>query len=187
MRNQGHDGSPQVDPEHADTGQTGHQTGHGSLRRRLRRVLGDGLKGLAHGVLADEIDRLIDEREQAAEAVRSAIAYRDEPPWGDLDPGIVDTVRVLWGAGFITTDSGDGRTKLLAGENDGSILPVPHVACRCDPKHLLDETDRAVAVLRAAGYHLHPTEGWHVEGTYDGGSALVMAYGPEPPHVVEGA
>lgn len=122
----------------------------------------------------------------AAEAVRAAIANRDEPPWSDLDPGIVDTVRVLWSAGFITTDSGDGRTKLLEGENDGSILPVPHVACRVDPQHLLDETDRAVAVLRAAGYHLHPIEGWHVEGTYNDGSAMVMAYGPEPPHLVEG-
>ena len=67
MRDHDHHGSGQVGAEHVDAGQTGHETGHGSLGRRLRRVLSDGLKGLAHGVLADEIDRLIDEREQAAE------------------------------------------------------------------------------------------------------------------------
>lgn len=71
MRNQGRSGSSQVDPNHGETGQTGHGTGHGSLRRLLRRVLGDGLKGLAHGVLADEIDRLIAQRDQRCAEART--------------------------------------------------------------------------------------------------------------------
>lgn len=54
MRDHDHHGSGQDGVKHADAGQTGHETGHGSLRGRLRRVLSDGLKGLAHGVLADD-------------------------------------------------------------------------------------------------------------------------------------
>ena len=34
---------------------------------------------------------------------------RSEPPWQYLDPGIRAAVRVLWDAGFATTDSGDGE------------------------------------------------------------------------------
>lgn len=54
-----------------------------------------------------------------------------EPPWADLDPGIVGVVRSLWNEGFWTTDSGDGRHKLeTLGYDDESITHFPHVVVR---------------------------------------------------------
>lgn len=76
-----------------------------------------------------------------------------EPPWDDLDPGIVELVRLMWDAGFTPTDSGDGVSKVggsMDGD-DGCVIPRPHVALSVDRLDLLVETDRAIAVLEASG------------------------------------
>jgi len=105
------------------------------------------------------------------------------PPWDDLDPGIVDLVRLLWDAGFTPTDSGDGVSKVggsMDGD-DGCVIPRPHVALSVDRLDLLVETDRAISVLEASGRPIDPLTAWHVEGTYAGGDdALIMVWGPEP-------
>lgn len=103
---------------------------------------------------------------------------RTEPPWVELDPGIVETVRLLWDAGFQPTDSGDGMSKVGSGME--GVLPMPHVAIRVRrPIDLVGETTRAIEVLRNAGYDLDPIAGWRVEGSFDGEVAIVMVYGPE--------
>lgn len=105
---------------------------------------------------------------------------RVEPPWSALDPSIEQMVRMFWDAGFQPTDSGDGVTK-RGGEmdQDGAVFHRPHVAMRVAPDALIAETDRAIAVLEAAGYVVDSLTGWHVEGVYSGGVGLVMVIGPD--------
>lgn len=45
------------------------------------------------------------------------------------DPGIRSTLEWLWAHNYITSDSGDGRTKLEPGSgyDPADIIPVPHV------------------------------------------------------------
>lgn len=102
---------------------------------------------------------------------------RREPPWADLDAGILSTVRLLWDAGFQPTDSGDGISKRDSGME--GVLSMPHVVLTVQVDELIAQTDAVAATLRAAGYNLNALTGWHVEGTYSGGVALVIAYGPE--------
>jgi hypothetical protein len=45
----------------------------------------------------------------------------------------VSWVKALWDAGFTTTDSGDGVSKIRADEHDPDILDVPHVYCCLRP------------------------------------------------------
>lgn len=104
---------------------------------------------------------------------------RAEPPWDDLDPGIRSVVRMLWEAGFAPTDSGDGVSKRGSGME--GVLPMPHVVVQVDdPGEFITTTDAVTAQLADAGFDMDPRFGWHVEGTYSQGSALVIAYGPEP-------
>jgi hypothetical protein len=107
------------------------------------------------------------------------MSERSEPPWDELDPGIVGVVRMLFDAGFATTDSGDGVSKRGSGME--GVLPMPHVVVRVDdPSELVAVTDSVMAHLADAGFDMDPLFGWHVEGTYSGGVALVLASGPEP-------
>ncbi len=39
----------------------------------------------------------------------------NEPPWAEIDPGIVDAVSALYDAGISTTDSGDGSKAATMG------------------------------------------------------------------------
>ena len=104
---------------------------------------------------------------------------RIEPPWDELDPGIADMVRLLWDAGFQTTDSGDGVSKIGGPMDDGCIVPAPHVSIGVDRDGLFAETDRVIAVINASGRLVDPVGGWHVEGTYTGdGVTMIMVYGP---------
>ena len=63
-----------------------------------------------------------------------------------LDPGIRETVRRLRAAGFGTTDSGDGVTKL---PDAAEVLAFPHVTIRCDLTRLVEETRRLHNLLTA--------------------------------------
>jgi hypothetical protein len=73
-----------------------------------------------------------------------------------LDPGIRDVVIRLNAAGFTTTDSGDGCSKVAA-IDAGEALPFRHVACVVSREALFSEADRLLAVLGA---------GWTVEASY---------------------
>ena len=110
MRDHDHHGSGQVGAEHADAGQTGHETGHGSLRGRLRRVLSDGLKGLAHGVLADEIDRLAAQRDQWCAEAKSR-ARRD-----GMKRAYVDGIMAELQAAVVERDTLQAEVERLRGQ-----------------------------------------------------------------------
>lgn len=76
-----------------------------------------------------------------------------------LDPGITRTVVWLRGHGFMTTDSGDGKTKFEKGwtEDDG-VLPYPHVAINVSPENLIAETRRLKMLLESEhGIIVEPT------------------------------
>lgn len=88
---------------------------------------------------------------------------RTEPPWDDLDPGIRDTVRALWDAGYEPTDSGDGSK---AGTMECAI-EVAHVFMRCDPADL----------VRRAGELLILVSDWPESGDYNG-NRVEASYSP---------
>lgn len=69
-----------------------------------------------------------------------------EPPWDDLDDGIRATVRALWDAGFVTTDSGDGE---LAGEKADMTCAseFAHVYMVCPAAALVAEADRLARLV----------------------------------------
>ena len=102
---------------------------------------------------------------------------RTEPPWDELDPGVLDVVRMFWGAGFAPTDSGDGVSKPTGGR--WMNLPFPHVFMVVETDRLIGETDRAISLLASAGYELDPLKGWSVEGVYDGRLSTIFARGPD--------
>lgn len=68
-----------------------------------------------------------------------------------LDPGINRTVHFLIGAGFKTTDSGDGKTKLAEGWSPDEARDVPHVTMVCDPSDLTATCDLLRSVLETQG------------------------------------
>lgn len=72
-----------------------------------------------------------------------------------LDPGIVDTVRLLRDEGFNTTDSGDGVSKPPEGRTFGDLA---HVVCVVRWREdMLAEADRLHVLLG---------DTWHVEANY---------------------
>lgn len=97
-----------------------------------------------------------------------------EIDYSGLDPGIRETVRRLRAAGFETTDSGDGRSKLSAGYDADEILPYPHVVIHAAPDDLVCETRRLRDELVAAGIlvaALAPDgAGASIQASYDPGN-----------------
>lgn len=85
----------------------------------------------------------------------------DDFPYYELDPGIVDVVRLLREAQFDTCDSGDGITKISAGwEPYECALPYPHVVCRSSEDMMFVDARRMYALLRVVD------ERWSVQGDY---------------------
>jgi hypothetical protein len=74
--------------------------------------------------------------------------------YGDLDPGIRAEVEVLRNAGFRTTDSGDGVSKIGKME---CVLPFKHVVAMTSPDSMVLDAEAARELLG---------EGWVVEATY---------------------
>ncbi len=69
----------------------------------------------------------------------------------DVDPGIARVVAWLRDAGFDTTDSGDGVTKIAQGftpEDDG-VLETAHVHMTVPPGQLITQADRLALLVRA--------------------------------------
>lgn len=101
-----------------------------------------------------------------------------EPPWDELDPGIRETVRMCWEAGFHTVDSGDGSK---ADTIEGA-LAVPHVVMRCPPEILLRESRRLHALAVERGTASAIPNAPLVEATYspDDDVGLLTLYGRLP-------
>lgn len=117
-------------------------------------------------------------REDGAEVTRRD--DREEPAWEELDPGISEAVRLLWDAGFQTTDSGDGSK---AGSQEGA-LPYPHVFAVVEPARMAAEADRARGVPWGVLGLGEP----EVEATYspdDGVAVLAVSWPPPPPEEPE--
>lgn len=76
-----------------------------------------------------------------------------EVPYDDLDPGIRAIVRSLNEAGLVTTDSGDGVSKLAPGKPEPCcpVNPFPHVCLRLTLDELPTALERVQAVLDAHG------------------------------------
>lgn len=103
-----------------------------------------------------------------------------------LDPGIRETVRFFHEHDFITCDSGDGVSKLEAGEmmddDYSSFMDVPHVVIVAAPFALVDVADRVATVLSKVGIKLTPAT---PEGMDDGSQVVVEAsYSPNDGHAV---
>lgn len=79
-----------------------------------------------------------------------------EVPYEDMDPGIRQTVRWLNNNGFITTDSGDGKTKYADGEEPCCAMPFPNVAIQTKPEALAADCDRLADLLREKGVQVKP-------------------------------
>ena len=84
--------------------------------------------------------------------------------YNELDPGIREVVKLLRDHGFITCDSGDGKTKKVvdAGE-EGQFytcaLPQPNVFMQVEPaKALKDEADRLCRLIDTLKLPTEPIE-----------------------------
>jgi hypothetical protein len=82
----------------------------------------------------------------------------DEPV--GLDPGVDRLVRWLRSHGFMTSDSGDGKTKFEQGwtDDDGVCLYAHVVISINNPSELIDEADRLKMLLwEEHGIDVEPT------------------------------
>ena len=77
--------------------------------------------------------------------------------YDELDPGIRHIVIELNGAGFVTTDSGDGVSKPQQWYDSGEAIPFKHVVAATTPEAMIADAARMAALLGA---------GWNVEATY---------------------
>lgn len=124
MRDHDHHGSGQVGGEHADAGQTGHETGHGSLRRRLRQVLKGGVRGLAGGLLADDLHRLGEEIQCLRASVMEAAGQHAEVGLELADAGydhssLIDAVRAI----LAELDAWKGASGLTSSIAPNAVTP----------------------------------------------------------------
>lgn len=103
---------------------------------------------------------------------------RSEPPWGELDAGIRETVRALWLAGFEPTDSGDGSKA----DMECAIADVAHVFMRCAPADLARRADE-LAILVSDWPSSGNYNGNRVEASYSpsDGIAVLMLFGCTAP------
>jgi hypothetical protein len=104
----------------------------------------------------------------------------DDFDHAQLDPGIFKIVLLLRAHGFVTTDSGDGVSKI--GKMD-DVLPFPHVVVRLDDEATMIAETRRLGLLA-----LELGDGWHVEMSWSpGGPAVAMLIGEGMARMVEGA
>ena len=79
----------------------------------------------------------------------------------ELDPGIRDVVAELQAAGFNTTDSGDGVTKLLAGGWDpDEVLDMAHVISQTDADNATTEARRLQSIVEANAWDARVELSW---------------------------
>lgn len=99
-----------------------------------------------------------------------------------LDPDIAGLVEWLNANGFVTTDSGDGHSKLegAGSYDDPDCLRVPHVAIASTPDTLRADADRLQLLLATSGVAESTLERfWQIEATYypAGNGALILLTG----------
>ncbi|HET9063697.1 MAG TPA: hypothetical protein VFO62_10450 [Candidatus Binatia bacterium] len=109
-----------------------------------------------HGAIHDRITGQHVDEEQAVTLLNGAPSPVPPIDYTALDPGIRETVRRLRAAGFATTDSGDGVSKLEAGTDIGEALSFPHAVIRCEPDRLVAEARRLHAFLGEHGFCVEP-------------------------------
>lgn len=106
-------------------------------------------------------------------------AERIPPPYDDLDPGIRETVRWLFEAGFEPCDSGDGVSKfngVIEDDHDPNMfLRYPNVAMLCVPERLVQESDRLCGMLAGRGVVIEAA------GPDDGQPSIQAHYDPGRP------
>jgi hypothetical protein len=79
-----------------------------------------------------------------------------------LDPGVRRLVRWLRNLGFVTTDSGDGYTKLMENSNDPDVLEYPHVFMIVACEQMYQEAARLVAALHTLGIEIKQWDGCEI-------------------------
>lgn len=81
-----------------------------------------------------------------------------------LDPGIREIVRYIRREGFVTTDSGDGKTKPPGPD----VLPYPHVAVQVPVMPtVISHADHLRRVMQCGEPIGKVPAGWQVQLTYD--------------------
>lgn len=90
----------------------------------------------------------------------------------EVDPGIAPLVALLKENGFVTTDSGDGRSK----PPEERSFEFPHVFVMTKKEVLITETERLYQLLQSQGI-----TGFTVEGNYGpaDGVSLIMVLGKD--------
>ena len=96
--------------------------------------------------------------------------------YNELDPGIRPHVRALNDAGFRTTDSGDGVSK-IGTEGEECMLPFANVICPLEN----DDTwrDKAWAIKAVLD---EIEEGWSVDVTWSTRDEVLVALCSRDPH-----
>ena len=105
----------------------------------------------------------------------------DKFDYSELDPGIREVVRWLRDAGFKTTDSGDGVTKLAQGWPEDEVMAFPHVNIESSLAYMLKETNELIRMLYEKRIQIEPIggDGVSIQVTYDpaDGSASILLLG----------
>lgn len=86
-----------------------------------------------------------------------------------LDPGVAETVLILWGEGFQTFDSGDGVSKPKCVRS----YDFPHILIRSTREDIFADVDSLTGLMAARGF-----PGWRVQGIYDGDECTVFMSRP---------
>ncbi|MEQ1494454.1 MAG: hypothetical protein ABL912_01660 [Novosphingobium sp.] len=96
----------------------------------------------------------------------------------ELDPGIRDVVIALWAAGFKTTDSGDGVSRVgTEMDSENLVIPWPHVVCEVEPHMMVTEARRASEVMTELGYAMGPQgRGPSVTASFDPGDESAILF-----------
>lgn len=99
-----------------------------------------------------------------------------------LDPGIRRVVELIQGAGFETTDSGDGQTKLANGWSADEALDYPHVFVETESGEMAPAADGVRALLKRNGVDIQAANddgAPYIQATYDPvtGVAIIAVVG----------
>ena len=105
--------------------------------------------------------------QRSLDEIRKDMLEADELPFDptELDPGIRDLVVKLNKAGWLTTDSGDGKSKPA----DQIVFTYPHVAISIPPSQSLTRSaDNLIKWLKTENYPIGDSESnkWTVEANY---------------------
>lgn len=115
--------------------------------------------------------------------VQKAFDPVPEVPYDQLDPGIRKTVRWFNDNGFVTSDSGDGISKMSTPAEDCMMAPgLPNVVIEVDPEDMVASADTVLEMILSKGVRVGPDEatvtvfaGPQPEGTEYGDGVFIQA------------